>query len=184
MQLLPDESSPKLATQLLCREFWCCAAFDKGDLLYLRDEEEKRRFAEQELRDSELRSFARMRHRADGGVDTEPQQTAAERAASDSIRRSSLYTTFKDSQLTVFTAEKGSRSSADNCRSQDKALQSLIRVKAKVKQKGGRAPLAKKPKLEADQAAGPSTVPREVVKVEDEPEASGDDGAGLAGLLG
>jgi len=38
-------------------------AFDKGDLLYLRDEEEKRRFQEQELRESELRSFARMRQR-------------------------------------------------------------------------------------------------------------------------
>ena len=41
------------------------AAFDKGDLLYLRDEEEKRRFAEQELRESELRSFARMRQKTD-----------------------------------------------------------------------------------------------------------------------
>jgi hypothetical protein len=41
------------------------AAFDKGDLLYLRDEEEKRRFQEQELRESELRSFARMRQKTE-----------------------------------------------------------------------------------------------------------------------
>ena len=41
------------------------AAFDKGDLLYLRDEEEKRRFAEQELRESEMRSFARMRQKTE-----------------------------------------------------------------------------------------------------------------------
>lgn len=37
-----------------------CAAFDKGDLLYLRDEEEKRRFKEEELRDSERAQFLRM----------------------------------------------------------------------------------------------------------------------------
>ena len=36
------------------------AAFDKGDLLYLRDEEEKRRFKEEELRDSERAQFLRM----------------------------------------------------------------------------------------------------------------------------
>ena len=56
----------------------CDAAFDKGDLLYLRDEEDKRRFAEQELRESELRSFARMRQKtealnddADLGIDAQ-----------------------------------------------------------------------------------------------------------------
>ena len=36
------------------------AAFDKGDLLYLRDEEEKKRFKEEELRDSERMQFLRM----------------------------------------------------------------------------------------------------------------------------
>lgn len=36
------------------------AAFDKGDLLYLRDEEEKKRFKEEELRDSERIRFLRM----------------------------------------------------------------------------------------------------------------------------
>ncbi|CAL5225670.1 g8533 [Coccomyxa viridis] len=35
-------------------------AFDKGDLLYLRDEEEKKRFKEEELRDSERLQFLRM----------------------------------------------------------------------------------------------------------------------------
>lgn len=39
----------------------CCTAFDKGDLLYLRDEEEKRRFMEMELRDSEQQQFAKAR---------------------------------------------------------------------------------------------------------------------------
>ena len=37
------------------------AAFDKGDLLYLRDEEEKRRFTEMELRDSERQQFMNAR---------------------------------------------------------------------------------------------------------------------------
>ena len=37
------------------------AAFDKGDLLYLRDEEEKRRFTEMELRDSERQQFIKAR---------------------------------------------------------------------------------------------------------------------------
>lgn len=36
-------------------------AFDKGDLLYLRDEEEKQRHAELELRDKELNQFAALR---------------------------------------------------------------------------------------------------------------------------
>jgi hypothetical protein len=43
-----------------------CAAFDKGDLLYLRDEEEKRRFKEDELRDSERAQFLRMQASSSG----------------------------------------------------------------------------------------------------------------------
>ena len=41
------------------------AAFDKGDLLYLRDEEEKRRFTEMELRDSERQQFVKERARVE-----------------------------------------------------------------------------------------------------------------------
>ena len=41
------------------------AAFDKGDLLYLRDEEEKRRFTEMELRDSERQQFMKERARVE-----------------------------------------------------------------------------------------------------------------------
>ncbi|DBA96094.1 hypothetical protein WJX77_012305 [Trebouxia sp. C0004] len=40
-------------------------AFDKGDLLYLRDEEEKRRFTEMELRDSERQQFMKERARVE-----------------------------------------------------------------------------------------------------------------------
>ena len=36
------------------------AAFDKGDLLYMRDEDEKRRFMEQQLRDSERSQFRKL----------------------------------------------------------------------------------------------------------------------------
>lgn len=36
------------------------AAFDKGDLLYMRDEEEKRRFMEQQLRDGERSQFRKL----------------------------------------------------------------------------------------------------------------------------
>ena len=43
------------------------AAFDKGDLLYLRDEEEKRRFKEEELRDSERAQFLRMQASSGAG---------------------------------------------------------------------------------------------------------------------
>lgn len=39
------------------------AAFDKGDLLYLRDEEEKKRFLEKDQRDSERNQFLAMRAR-------------------------------------------------------------------------------------------------------------------------
>ena len=54
-----------------------CAAFDKGDLLYLRDEEEKKRYAEQELRETESRAFNSMRQKvmsqhADSLADTNP----------------------------------------------------------------------------------------------------------------
>ena len=45
------------------------AAFDKGDLLYLRDEEEKRRFKETELRDSERIRFMALRAGADSNRD-------------------------------------------------------------------------------------------------------------------
>ncbi|KAK9810475.1 hypothetical protein WJX72_011306 [[Myrmecia] bisecta] len=40
-------------------------AFDKGDLLYLRDEEEKKRFHEQELRDNERLQFNTLRTKLD-----------------------------------------------------------------------------------------------------------------------
>lgn len=42
----------------------------------MRDEEEKRRFAEQELRESELRSFARMRQKTEALPDDD--DTAAD----------------------------------------------------------------------------------------------------------
>ena len=41
----------------------CTAAFDKGDLLYLRDEEEKKRFLEKDQRESERSQFLAMRAR-------------------------------------------------------------------------------------------------------------------------
>lgn len=37
------------------------AAFDKGDLLYLRDEEEKKRFIEKDQRENERTQFLAMR---------------------------------------------------------------------------------------------------------------------------
>jgi hypothetical protein len=41
------------------------SAFDKADLLYLRDEEEKMRFKEDELRDSERSEFLKLKAKAD-----------------------------------------------------------------------------------------------------------------------
>ena len=38
-----------------------CAAFDKSDLMYLRDEEERQRFTEDERRDRELQQFQKQR---------------------------------------------------------------------------------------------------------------------------
>ncbi|KAK9841620.1 hypothetical protein WJX74_008847 [Apatococcus lobatus] len=52
-------------------------AFDKGDLLYLRDEEEKRRFKETELRDSERIRFQALR----AGVDSHRDPPAPNPAA-------------------------------------------------------------------------------------------------------
>lgn len=43
----------------------CPAAFDKTDLLYLRDQEEKSRHTEMELHDREVMSYAEMRARAE-----------------------------------------------------------------------------------------------------------------------
>ena len=40
-----------------------CAAFDKSDLMYLRDEEERQRFTEDERRDRELQQFQKQRAR-------------------------------------------------------------------------------------------------------------------------
>lgn len=40
-------------------------AFDKTDLLYLRDQEEKSRHTEMELHDKEVMSYAEMRARAE-----------------------------------------------------------------------------------------------------------------------
>lgn len=51
-----DSAGLRCMKRLSC---WC-AAFDKGDLLYLRDEEEKKRFKEEELRESERLQFLRM----------------------------------------------------------------------------------------------------------------------------
>lgn len=45
----------------------CRAAFDKGDALYLRDETERARHAELELRDAQLSKFARLREALDDG---------------------------------------------------------------------------------------------------------------------
>ena len=42
-----------------------CAAFDKTDLLYLRDQEEKSRHTEMELHDREVMSYAEMRAKAE-----------------------------------------------------------------------------------------------------------------------
>ncbi|CAL8466882.1 g6418 [Coccomyxa elongata] len=50
-------------------------AFDKGDLLYLRDEEEKRRFKEEELRELERAQFLRLQ--AVAGPDPDSLRTAA-----------------------------------------------------------------------------------------------------------
>lgn len=59
--LLSAESPfPRLVTQT---HVLLCAAFDKGDLLYLRDEEEKRRFLEKDQRESERSQFLAMRAR-------------------------------------------------------------------------------------------------------------------------
>ncbi|BDA40823.1 hypothetical protein COCOBI_01-4770 [Coccomyxa sp. Obi] len=45
-------------------------AFDKGDLLYLRDEEEKRRFKEEELRELERAQFLKLQAVAGPGPDS------------------------------------------------------------------------------------------------------------------
>ena len=42
-----------------------CAAFDKTDLLYLRDQEEKSRHTEMELHDREVTTYAELRARAE-----------------------------------------------------------------------------------------------------------------------
>ena len=63
-----------------------CAAFDKGDLLYLRDEEEKRRFTEMELRDSERQQFMKERARVEA-----ERAAAALRAAQARKDKASRY---------------------------------------------------------------------------------------------
>ncbi len=59
-------------------------AFDKSDLMYLRDEEERQRFTEDELRDRELQHFQRQRARvepaAPGPAPPQPVRRDKERA--------------------------------------------------------------------------------------------------------
>ena len=54
---------PAVSHKLLVNRTSWPAAFDKGDLLYLRDEEEKRRFLEKDQRESERSQFLAMRAR-------------------------------------------------------------------------------------------------------------------------
>lgn len=54
------------------------AAFDKDDALFLRDEAEKARHKEMELRDAEIGKFARLRSE----LDAAPEQDGAALAAS------------------------------------------------------------------------------------------------------
>ena len=62
-------------------------AFDKGDLLYLRDEAEKQRHAELELRDTELSQFAALKARMEtrdkkrrDTLDSAPKSKATKRS--------------------------------------------------------------------------------------------------------
>jgi len=65
-------------------------AFDKSDLMYLRDEEERQRFTEDELRDRELQQFQRQRARvepaAPGPAPTRPVRRDKERAGARCCR--------------------------------------------------------------------------------------------------
>jgi len=62
-------------------------AFDKGDLLYLRDEAEKQRHAELELRDTELSQFAALKARMET-KDKRRKETATSLPKSKSAKRS------------------------------------------------------------------------------------------------
>lgn len=59
-----------------------CAAFDRDDALYLRDEAEKARHRELELRDAEMGKFTRIRHQEDGrGGPADADSSARKRPA-------------------------------------------------------------------------------------------------------
>ena len=57
----------------------CRAAFDKSDLMYLRDEEERQRFTEDELRDRELQQFQKQRARIEPAAPGPPPQRPVRR---------------------------------------------------------------------------------------------------------
>ncbi|KAL3154095.1 hypothetical protein ABBQ32_013632 [Trebouxia sp. C0010 RCD-2024] len=95
------------------------AAFDKGDLLYLRDEEEKRRFTEMELRDSEQQQFRKERARIE-----------AERAAA-ALRAAQAR---KDKQGRI------KPSNAQNSSSQEQGEPPTKRLKADQDSMGASAP--------------------------------------------
>ena len=63
------------------------AAFDKGDLLYLRDEEEKKRFKEEELRDSERMQFLRMQASTTAGLSQDLPPSVPARAPDKAVPR-------------------------------------------------------------------------------------------------
>lgn len=76
----------QLEDQQQNRAGWLFArgAFDKGDLLYLRDEEEKRRHVELDLREGEVAQFQAMRAQAEA---EEERKAAEARRKAEAARR-------------------------------------------------------------------------------------------------
>ncbi|CAK0733854.1 hypothetical protein CVIRNUC_000344 [Coccomyxa viridis] len=140
-------------------------AFDKGDLLYLRDEEEKKRFKEEELRDSERMQFLRMQASTTAGLSQDLPPSVPARAPDKAVPRPHA-----------------------------RPVASIVRVKggkagsapAKRPPAAGSAPaaaLAKRPRG----AETPEAVPKPTSAAQNghkQQEIDIDEGPGLAGLVG
>lgn len=78
--IFADHSHVKLC---VCCDMHCPAAFDKDDLLYLRDKEQEQRLQEQHKRDAEAAAFAAARARAEAQAE---QQAAKQLRQQEAAR--------------------------------------------------------------------------------------------------
>eukprot|EP00891_Asterochloris_glomerata_P004360 jgi/Astpho2/4360/Aster-x0627 len=167
-------------------------AFDKGDLLYLRDEEEKRRFQEVELRDSERSQASIAIPKTSEGWQASSMLVGFLPLASNFLKARAKI----EADQAAAVQRRAEAARRERASRPQKGLLGVVKVKAvnatdSTGLPGAQQPPAKKQKLDdsSAQAAGSQAAaePREAPAARS-PAAADDAGSseegGLAGLLG